>query len=323
MEWVSEDQISVLAPVNQAVEKTKMILFRPFNFKKWFIIGFCSWLTGLTSGGGGLNFSRNFPRSTENFKQSIDQIPAWVMGSIIGVVIILAVLVVVFLLVSLWISSRGQFMLIDCIVYNRGEIASPWKTYRKEGNNLFIFNLITRILFFLILIIAAGASVAVAVPSIMARTFGASAIAAIIVGFLLLFTLIIIAGVFFLFLNDFVVPLMYLKGTTAKETYKEFWKLCKMYPGKFVLYYLFKILLGIALGTAVAMAGMIFLLVTCGLACCIAVIPIIGILIFSFLITEIVLPFRVFIKSYSLYFLSQFGDTYNIWSKAEEIHPAF
>ena len=44
--------ISVIDPISQAIEKTKQILFNPFDWKKWFAIGFCAWLANLCQGGG-------------------------------------------------------------------------------------------------------------------------------------------------------------------------------------------------------------------------------------------------------------------------------
>ena len=34
--------ISVIEPVSEAIEKTKIILFRPFDAEKWLVIGFCA-----------------------------------------------------------------------------------------------------------------------------------------------------------------------------------------------------------------------------------------------------------------------------------------
>ena len=45
--------ISVVEPVGAAIEKTKCILFQPFDLAKWFIIGFCAFLATLGGGGGG------------------------------------------------------------------------------------------------------------------------------------------------------------------------------------------------------------------------------------------------------------------------------
>ena len=48
-----ETYISVIEPINPAVERVKDVLFRPFDFGRWFVIGFCAWLAYLAEGGTG------------------------------------------------------------------------------------------------------------------------------------------------------------------------------------------------------------------------------------------------------------------------------
>src|SRR5437763_14494792 len=46
-------KIEILAPFNQAIELTRLILFRPFDITKWLVIGFAAFLSGLLNSGGG------------------------------------------------------------------------------------------------------------------------------------------------------------------------------------------------------------------------------------------------------------------------------
>ena len=49
-------KIEILAPFNQAIELTRLILFRPFDITKWLVIGFAAFLSGwFNSGGGSIN----------------------------------------------------------------------------------------------------------------------------------------------------------------------------------------------------------------------------------------------------------------------------
>ena len=47
------NRVSVIDPVTPAIDRVKLILFRPFDLGKWFVIGFCAWLAYLGTGGGG------------------------------------------------------------------------------------------------------------------------------------------------------------------------------------------------------------------------------------------------------------------------------
>ncbi len=47
------NRVSVIDPVTPAIDRVKLILFKPFELRKWFVIGFCAWLAYLGAGGGG------------------------------------------------------------------------------------------------------------------------------------------------------------------------------------------------------------------------------------------------------------------------------
>ena len=44
-------KISVINPISPAIERTKLVLFRPFDLGKWFKLGFCAFLATLGEGG--------------------------------------------------------------------------------------------------------------------------------------------------------------------------------------------------------------------------------------------------------------------------------
>ena len=37
-------RISVIDPISPAIERTKLVLFQPFDLGKWFKLGFCAFL---------------------------------------------------------------------------------------------------------------------------------------------------------------------------------------------------------------------------------------------------------------------------------------
>lgn len=133
--------ISVIEPVNDAIERTKTILFRPFNLEKWFIIGFCAWLAGLLEGGGG---GGGYGGGGGNHDGGQIQAQAIEFCRIHIVFITIAAIAAItifaaILLVLLWLSSRGKFMFLDCLAKNKGHIIEPWKTLKKQANGLMGF----------------------------------------------------------------------------------------------------------------------------------------------------------------------------------------
>ncbi len=121
---------------------------------------------------------------------------------------------------------------------------------------------------------------------------GTVAILALVVGGVLWTVLAIALLIASLLLQDFVVPIMYKRDLTVMAAVHIFTnELLKPNAGTFMLFYLMR------LGLAIAM-GFIAVLVTCA-TCCIAALPYLG--------TVILLPLPVFVRCYSLYMFEQFG----------------
>ena len=135
-------KIEILSPFNQAIELTRLILFRPFDITKWLVIGFAAFLSGwLNSGGGSINpwsfrgWNTSNAQSTFQFRSfNIDH-----AGLLLVLIAVLVIVFFTFLILWLWITARGRFIFIDCIVRNRAAIAEPWREFRHEGNRFFVF----------------------------------------------------------------------------------------------------------------------------------------------------------------------------------------
>src|SRR6266576_441640 len=154
-------KIEILSPFNQAIELTRLILFRPFDIAKWLIIGFAAFLSGwLNSGGGSINpwsfrgwNSLNAQPSAFQFRSfNIDNSAIWVL-------VLVAVLIIVFfalLILWLWITARGRFIFIDCLVRNRAAIVEPWREFRQEGNRFFVFLIVLMVVSLVLVAIFGG-----------------------------------------------------------------------------------------------------------------------------------------------------------------------
>ena len=308
MDTLQPDQISVVEPIGAAIEKTKQILFRPFNISKWFAIGFCAWLATLGSGGrSNLNFgnwgsheqSPDFQQEIHNVKEAVLENLPIVIG--VGALVILVILVLS--LVFMWLKSRGQFMFFHCVSRDKGEVVKPWKQYAQQANSLFLFRLVLGLagvavsILFIVPLVAIGFS--------FAKTgIAGFALANLVWGFLLIFCIIMVAltlsGIRLL-TDDFVVPIMSLRRCSVTEGWKEFWRLLMSNKGSFTVYLLFLFVIGLAIGMIVLLA----VLVTCCCAVCFLMIPYIG--------TVVMLPILVWRRAYSLLYLSQYGPEFNVF----------
>lgn len=301
-------RVSVIDPLEPAIEKVRNILFSPFDLSRWFVIGFCAWLANM---GQGCGFNFNFPFDKHQHGENLPaQIQDFVMNNLALVIIAGSVLLaagVVVAIVLLWLSSRGKFMFLHCVAQNKAEVKIPWYNYRPQGNSLFLFQLVVGIIS-LICVIFCVAAVAAVVIAIKMYGMKMIVLVPLLVFIILIFILLII--VFSIVLNftvDFVVPIMYLRSCTCLEGWRQFLQILSHNKGRFVLYILFQIVIGMAVGVIV-LAGVCL---TCCCACCIIAIPYVG--------TVLLLPILIFQRAYSLMYLKQYGNQFDIFTPVANI----
>jgi hypothetical protein len=299
--------ISVVNPVSTAIERTRRILFEPFDAGKWFVLGFCAFLAHLGEGGfgppgnGGDNSSGG--GGGGGGPNDVREVNAWLQDHLALILVLVALTLLVTLaivVVLLWLNSRGRFLFIDGIVRNRAAVVKPWKKYRREGNALFGFRLVFGLLTGVVLLLIVSLCLIVAWPDISARNFRAPAALALLVGVALLLPTLLATWLVNLFLLDFVVPVMYVRRLGVLAAWGVFFReLLAGRVGTFLLYVLFKVLLALVVGL---LAGT----VTC-LTCCMAAIPYLG--------SVVLLPLLVFTQAYPLCFLEQFGPSWRLFSR--------
>lgn len=297
--------IAYFEPLSRAWQRMKRALFNPFNLNKWFVIGFNAFLAALLEGPHG-NISGGNGGHDLTFREFLN-LPyrgwEWLMdnpGWFIGIIFILMFLFVLGIALT-WVSSRGKMMFLDNVVHDRAEIAKPWRQYSKEGNSLFVwrfcFGLIVLIFFMLLGIIFFTASSALYVND---RFAGPLII--FIIGWALLFLFtVIVLGYISIFLDSFVVPLMYKHNFSATRAWGRFLSVFSKYPFHFLLFGLFVFVLFVGFVIGVLIAGFM----TCCVGFILLIIPYIG--------TVATLPAWYTLRAFSLEYFAQFGDDYNVF----------
>lgn len=290
--------IEIFAPFSEAFELTKKILFQPFDLTKWLVIGFAAWIATFFSGGG-YSFRHPFGKGDWRWQSyhygppiSTHHVPAWAVPLIlIGGLVALAIIIAL-----LWVNSRGRFVFTDCIVKNRGAIAEPWRELRTEGNRYFAFQLIVMLCSLFV-----GGGVAVL---FVLRWYGGAVFFPFAILILLAVLFVLIAILISLVLR-FMVPVMYRRRCDAMEAFRDVLALVSAYPGPFILFLLFYIVLAVAAATIGCVAACV--------TCCVAAIPYIG--------TVILLPVVMVLYAFPLCFLRQFGDQYDVWAVVRPTEP--
>jgi hypothetical protein len=88
-------KIEIFKPFGEAFELMKKILFQPFDFKKWCVIGFAAFLTYLNGGGfPGFHFPGNWVSNTSRDREDLRSFitgldPIWWV--LIGILILVAI----------------------------------------------------------------------------------------------------------------------------------------------------------------------------------------------------------------------------------------
>ena len=298
----SEPKIEILKPFGEAFELTKKILFRPFDFKKWFVIGFVAWLSNLGSGSYNFRFNRDDWKGVpwlQDLKDTFDQIPHWILWSALTVII---VLVITLMIVFAWLRARGRFMFVDCIVKNRGAIAEPWREFREQGNSYFLLALLVG---FIVAVIAGISSLPFTLPIIRGVTFLHLHDIYLICMIALWAVILVLLILTWSLISHFMVAIMYRRRCRAGEAFRAALSLIGNYPGEITFYCLFWIVLGIA--SAITACATILA------TCCIALLPYIG--------TVILLPLFVCFRAFGLRFIRQFGADYDVWAGIPEASP--
>jgi len=298
--------ISVIDPLGPAFERVKIILFKPFDLGKWFVIGFCAWLAYLGEGGGGggggggriqWNLDKNIRQTSIEAKEFLLENMPWIIP--VGIMVLLFGIGLWILLT--WLSSRGRFMFLHCVAGNKAEVKVPWTRFREHATGLFLFRIVVGLIalaafslpcflaIFFILGIVSGPPFLWAIPGLVVAGLG-------------FFVLGIAFWLVKRFTMDFVLPIMSLRTTSCTTAWREFLKLLSANKARFALYALFRIVIGIAIGVII----LAVVLATCCCAACILAIPYIG--------TVALLPVLVFERSYSLCYFRQFGPQFDVFS---------
>jgi len=290
----TEANIQIFKPFGEAFELTKKILFQPFDFAKWCVIGFAAFLAGHF-GGGGFNFpSRWNFRPSQTHAINFPDLEQWKPWLLVGIpAFVIVVLAVILLLV--WLKARGNFVFTDCIVHNQGAIVAPWREYREEGNSYFGF----------ILAVAFGSMIVFAVMFVLFAALGFMGFDRGKTGAVTSFGPLVFLFLFWLLyalvlnLVTYLMPLvMYRQRCGAIDGLREVLRLIVSNIGVMILFALF----GMVLLLAMIVIGAI---VSC-LTCCIAALPYVG--------TVILLPVFVCLRAFGLCFLRQFGPDYDVWA---------
>jgi len=300
-------EISVITPVSEALERVKLVLFRPFDLGKWFAIGFCAWLALLGDqggGGGNYNFGTHHGADGNGLRQGFERVKDYVMDNLAWIVPLAAVVVLLVLALGIlftWLNSRGKFMFLHCVALNKAEVVAPWNQFAREANSLFWFRLGLGLIALTVSLPLLGLIAILVIGMVKAGAASVIGVTGAVGALLLFIALLVLFAVIRKLTTDFVVPIMFLRRKQCLAGWGELRGLFTGNVGNFILYFLFQLVLTMVIGMMV----LLVVLATCCIAGCFMILPYLG--------TVLLLPVHVFNRSYSLHYLAQFGPQFDVF----------
>jgi len=192
-------------------------------------------------------------------------------------------------------------MFLYCVAQNKAEVTNPWHRFRGHANSLFAFRAAVGLITMGAVILPLVLGGIIAWASTVTPRFHPLAIPGLVAAGAYFVGVVMTAAVIGKFTQDFVVPIMYLHARRATAAWQVLLDLLSFNKARFLLYILIQIAIGIVLEALVVAS----VCCTCCCAACLFALPYLG--------TVILLPLHVFGRSYSLYYLAQYGPEFDVF----------
>lgn len=304
--------LSVTGPVAVAVARTRELLFRPFDLSKWIYLGFGSWLVSLSENGGGLQLPVNFLGGSRRgdpgklMEDLLRDLAGFKWESWAPLIVGTLATAVVLGLALTWLSSRGRFMFLDNVVRNRMAVQQPWRTYRRDAFSFFLWRVTALLCFSIVFLAGFGFLVVSAlrhlygtgVPALL-RSFPLLPIDQLYLMGAGVLAVAILAAVFLVLLDDFVLLLMWKHRVPATQAWGLLLPVIAAHPAAVAGYLILKVLLYVGIWM-----GILFMSL---LSCCVGLL----VLMIPFVNAVVLLPVSVFFQLNAVGFLAQAGPDFD------------
>jgi hypothetical protein len=317
-----------VAALEESVDRTKKLLFRPFNLVFWLKLALIVLLVNGISGGNSDRIVKSAGGGTSE--------P--------GVIVLAVVIVALFIILGIfftYISSLFKFVYVKTLLEGRVRMVEDLKEQADNGLKLFLFT-------FAVVILLVAAIICAAVPLIL---LGGTLKSPFVMLFLIilgviLFVIILLAVSILLWLMDeFVVPVMYAEGVGVIGGLKRVYKMIQSDFWQFAVYFILKFSLGLVAAVLVFAISFMFFIAVFGVALLAGVgvmlglslagsgtlesltlpIVVVGVVVMmiltiavSYVVTAITLPLSVFFRYYGLVFLQLAQPQLNLFKTSKK-----
>jgi hypothetical protein len=327
--------LSAMDPIGQSFQRVGIVLFRPFQWRRYAAIAVGGWLTMLGAGGGNFNgFNGGGGRSSgpgpggpgggapaPTPADILQKVFTWI-GDHLVLVIVIAFVVILFLfaiyLLYRWLNARGEFMLLDSTIRAPESVKEQFGAHKELANNLFKFFIYWDLAVFNYFLLGLLAGILLILPDFNPMfagnpyRFSGWTLTAIILVVLVVLLSIPLLWFFRNLLYHVAIPLMYVRNINAWPAFKmAYANVVRPNLGQSLLFFLMQTVAAIAEGIGSTIGMFAVFIATCCLAAALSMIPLIGsVVLYAGALTA--LPAMIFQRAYSLLFLSRLGPDYQV-----------
>jgi hypothetical protein len=307
--------------IGLGMARTEGMLFGPIVKRKWLTIGVAAWFATINEWRG-LGFSLHVvPHYVLDVMADPTAFAQMLETQLTRVLLILSAITLVLFCIYLafrWVSCRGQFMLLEAVVNGGLVVKESWRRHRELGNSLLKFRIGWDLLVFNLFLLVGVIAAALVWPDFRPMLdghefrFSSWSWAAMSVGILGMVVVGLFATVAAMFIDHVMVPVMFVRKLPAKAAFRHSRRELLWPHKKAVLVLLVMMLaMGMVHGAVMSAASIALILVTCGLGGVLMAIPVLSLLpVYPMVV--VALPLDVFMRTYCLRFLEQFGEEYRV-----------
>jgi hypothetical protein len=242
--------------ITPAIERTKSLLFSPFQWKTFLKLAAVAFFAEV--GGGGFSFSSPMRHSTLPAVSPAAQ--AMVFAMLFGFVLVGFVIG----LVLLYLGSRLQLVLLEVVATRQTTIAPIWRRYSRLTWRWIGLKVLFFFLFGLALLAVLSPVIISMVRSMPSGTHTPSAAffshILLFAGAIFLGIMVFVAAYFLL--RDLALPFLALEDLRITETLSRLRSLIAAAPGEIALYLLLRFLLGLVAAIGAELLILLILLVS-------------------------------------------------------------
>lgn len=291
------ERMQVGKALQSAIDRTRTMLFEPFDFERWLLFGIVAFLDVFLAGGGltrsGANFSSQSQGGSQ-FPPNTDQAVEWLSQHAVQIILIAIPLFLIGLAIHIalmYVGCRGQVMFIRAVSMNGGQLGDHWNAVKRPAFSLFLFRLVLiGVWLAFILIVSAFLLIAI---GIQGGIQSGQALLLTLIPFGVVFLIAVFGlGLVQLMLRSFVVPIMWARDLPCMEAWRVFARIAGGNALPLIGFVAVKVVYSIGFGIATMFVGC--------LTCCIGLLPVVHHTLFA--------PYYVFDRAFSLELLAMTGQ---------------